>query len=83
MTSAPPWWPPAVGARLRRLEIYDEGPRAILFHVVASFEHAGRHRVVVAFYGIHKQRWFYEVVDEYAAESMWVDGDERRSGIGS
>lgn len=52
------------------------GGRALLLHVVSVFEHAGRVRVVTAFFGIHKQRWHYEVIRDLDAESLWLDGED-------
>lgn len=51
------WWPPKVGDKLR-----DSHWPEYLQHVVSVFEHRGRTVVVVAYFGLHKQWWHYEVI---------------------
>lgn len=72
----PDWWPPAVGDRLRWAA---ENRTEYMCHVVAVFEHAGKHHVAVAWYGKTKQWWHYEVfgsIDAYFTK-IWPDGQER------
>jgi len=63
-TTSPTWWPPKVGAKLR----LKRNNRDYLAHVVAVFRHRGWHRIVCAYYGVHKQWWHYEVFQLFDAE---------------
>jgi len=65
--SAPAWWPPEVGAKLRGYHGPD-GRRDPLIRVVAVFEHAGEHRIVAAEWVRTRRRWIYEVHDRIRAE---------------
>lgn len=73
----PHWWPPKVGDKIRMYDLTDEGAIARLCHVVSVFRHDQKQIAVVAFYGIHKQWWHYEVVRALEASwKYWPDGAE-------
>lgn len=70
----PSWWPPAVGDKLKRPE---GGSEETVCHVVSVFEHAGKTHAAVAWYSKKKQRWFYDVIGETAAQLGAVKRSER------
>lgn len=62
--TAPGWYPPAVGDKLRRVSGSDSAGDA-LCHVMAAFPGKDDETlVVVAEWLAHKQRWAYEVIDD-------------------
>lgn len=70
----PAWWPPKVGDKLRWVD-YEHMPR--LAHVVSVFEHDDCTRFVVAWYGIHRQWWHYEVVGPSECQwKFWPNGED-------
>lgn len=70
------WWPPKVGDKLRQFDRIERGPIARLCHVVAVFDHDGRSHATIAWYGTHRQRWHYEVIDRIRISYglIWPDG---------
>jgi hypothetical protein len=70
--SAPTWWPPKVGARLRDSFATGVDPKARgrLWHVVAVFQEditEGRWLAVVRLWS-RRRGWQYEIVTDYQAK---------------
>lgn len=77
LTEIPPWWPPKVGDKLRMYDNTYGGAIARLCHVVSVFRHDQKDIIAIAYYGIYKQWWHYEVVGSLDANwKFWPDGEE-------
>lgn len=75
LVTVPSWWPPKVGDKLRKFDHVERGAIARLCHVVSVLEHAGSVKAVVAYYGIHRKWWHYEIVTSLNATwEFWPDG---------
>ncbi len=77
------WWPPKVGAKLRRRSVgagRGKGRGTSTMRVVAIFkDEDGEKRIVVAEWLPWKRRWHYEVKHAYEAATglIWPDGTEK------
>lgn len=71
----PVWWPPKPGDKLRFID-HEHVPK--LCHVLALFTHENVTQFVVAHFGKHRQRWFYDIVSPSECEfgKYWPDGQE-------